>query len=89
MLIWVFCLILVQVCVSRCSRLWRGCSVCNERKRGEGRDATGLRFSEFPQKSESFGVYNVNIADFTQISEYFYCLLKLFNVMRQTCFPSQ
>ena len=53
------------------------------------RDATGLRFSEFLQKSESFGVYTVNIADFTQISEYFYCLLKLFHVMRQTCFPSQ
>ena len=48
-----------------------------------------IRFSEFLQKSESFWTYNVNIADFTQISEYFYCLLKLFHVMRQTCFPSQ
>ena len=50
------------------------------------RDATGLRFSEFLQKSESFRVYTVNIADFTQISEYIYCLLKLFHVMQETCF---
>ena len=53
------------------------------------RDATGLRFSEFLQKYESFGVYNVNIADFTQISEYFCFFLKLFHVMRQTCFLSE
>ena len=40
------------------------------------RDATGLRFSEFLKNSESFGVYNVNIADFSQNSDYFYRILR-------------
>ena len=47
---------------------------------------TGLKFSEFLQNSESFGDYNVNIADFSQNSEYFYCLPKLSHDRWQACF---